>query len=54
MFAELTPKRLELLSELVPQTGVVSLLVNPNTPDTEPTTEKCRKRRARKDCCSIS
>jgi putative ABC transport system substrate-binding protein len=29
MFAEMTPKRLELLSELVPQTKAVALLVNP-------------------------
>jgi putative tryptophan/tyrosine transport system substrate-binding protein len=28
--AELTPKRLELLSELVPRAGVIALLVNPN------------------------
>jgi putative ABC transport system substrate-binding protein len=28
--AELNPKRLELLSELVPQAGVIALLVNPN------------------------
>ncbi len=28
--SELTPKRLELLSELVPQAGVIALLVNPN------------------------
>ena len=33
--AELTPKRLELLSELVPQAGVIALLVNPNNPGTE-------------------
>jgi putative ABC transport system substrate-binding protein len=32
---ELTPKRLELLSELVPQAGVIALLVNPNNPTTE-------------------
>jgi ABC-type uncharacterized transport system substrate-binding protein len=32
---ELTPKRLELLSELVPQAKVIALLVNPNNPDTE-------------------
>jgi len=34
---ELTPKRLELLSELVPRAGLIALLVNPNdpTPNTE-------------------
>jgi putative ABC transport system substrate-binding protein len=34
--AELMPKRLELLSELVPQAGVIALLVNPDNPNTEP------------------
>jgi putative tryptophan/tyrosine transport system substrate-binding protein len=29
------PKRLELLSELVPQARVIALLVNPNSPSTE-------------------
>jgi putative tryptophan/tyrosine transport system substrate-binding protein len=33
--AELMPKRLELLSELVPQAGVIALLVNPNSPVAE-------------------
>ena len=33
---ELTPKRLELLSELVPQARVIALLVNPNNPIAEP------------------
>jgi putative tryptophan/tyrosine transport system substrate-binding protein len=33
---ELMPKRFELLSELVPQAGVIALLVNPNNPITEP------------------
>ena len=32
---DLTPKRLELLSELVPQAKVIALLVNPNLPETE-------------------
>ena len=32
---ELTPKRLELLSELVPQAKVIALLVNPNNSNTE-------------------
>ena len=33
---ELTPKRLELISELVPQARVIALLVNPNNPVAEP------------------
>ncbi len=36
MNTELTPKRLELLSELVPQAGVIALLVNPNSLSAEP------------------
>jgi putative ABC transport system substrate-binding protein len=32
---ELMPKRLELLLELVPQAGVIALLVNPNSPTAE-------------------
>jgi putative tryptophan/tyrosine transport system substrate-binding protein len=32
---ELTSKRLELLSELVPQAGVIALLVNPNNTSKE-------------------
>src|SRR5438477_4600514 len=35
MGAELPPKRLELLSELVPQARVIALLVNPSCPNTE-------------------
>jgi ABC-type uncharacterized transport system substrate-binding protein len=33
--SELTPKRLELLLELVPQAGVIALLVNQNSPSAE-------------------
>jgi len=36
LLVELLPKRLELLTELVPQTRVIALLVNPNTPNAEP------------------
>jgi putative ABC transport system substrate-binding protein len=36
MTAEMLPKRLELVSELVPQAGVIALLVNPNNPVPEP------------------
>jgi putative tryptophan/tyrosine transport system substrate-binding protein len=32
---ELTPKRIELLTELIPQIRVIGLLVNPNNPTTE-------------------
>jgi putative tryptophan/tyrosine transport system substrate-binding protein len=35
MTVELNPKRLELLSELVPQAKVIALLVNPNNRNTE-------------------
>jgi putative ABC transport system substrate-binding protein len=37
MMTELVPKRLELLSELVPQVGVIALLVNPNNTNAERT-----------------
>ena len=32
---ELAPKRVELLSELLPRAGVIALLVNPTNPTTE-------------------
>src|SRR5215472_12226166 len=35
MMTELMPKLLELLSELVPQAGMIAVLVNPNNPDAE-------------------
>jgi len=37
MMTDLNPKRLELLSELVPQARVITLLVNPNNPSAERT-----------------
>ena len=54
---ELTPKRLELLSELVPQAKVIALLVNPSSrtirmPSALSGTS--RKRRARRECGSLS
>jgi putative ABC transport system substrate-binding protein len=36
MTTELMPKQFDLLSELVPQAGVIALLVNPNNPSAEP------------------
>src|SRR5262249_1591720 len=36
MMAGLTPKRIELLSELVPPASEFALLVNPNNPNAEP------------------
>ena len=37
MMTKLMPKRLELLSELVPEAGMIALLVNPNNEDAERT-----------------
>jgi putative ABC transport system substrate-binding protein len=39
----LMPKRLELLSELVPQARTVAYLVNPNNPGAEPTTREVQE-----------
>jgi putative ABC transport system substrate-binding protein len=36
LVVELHPKRLELISELVPRARVIALLVNPNNPNAEP------------------
>jgi putative tryptophan/tyrosine transport system substrate-binding protein len=41
--ADLTAKRLELLSELVPQAKLVALLVNPNNPNAGPTTRNAEE-----------
>ena len=43
MVTELTPKRLEMLSELVPQAAVIALLVNPNSQDAEPTIREAQE-----------
>jgi putative tryptophan/tyrosine transport system substrate-binding protein len=37
LFTQLTPKLLEIVSEIVPQVTIVGLLVNPNSPTAEPT-----------------
>ena len=36
LFTQLTPKRLELLCELLPRARTIALLVNPNSPTAEP------------------
>jgi putative tryptophan/tyrosine transport system substrate-binding protein len=41
--SELMPKRLELISEVVPQAGVIALLVNPNNANTERTTRDVKE-----------
>ena len=54
MNTELMPKRLELLSELVPRAGVIALLVNPSNSSAERRIRDVRKRRARRGCSSLS
>jgi len=52
---ELTAKTLELLSELVPQAGVVALLVDPDYPQTERITRDAQQAaRAKRGCSSLS
>jgi putative ABC transport system substrate-binding protein len=53
LVGELNPKRLELLSELVPQAKVIALLVNPNNSTTERMMRDVQEA-ARRGCCSIS
>jgi putative ABC transport system substrate-binding protein len=43
MSVELMPKRLELISELVPQARVIALMVNPNNPNAERIIEEVQK-----------
>jgi putative ABC transport system substrate-binding protein len=53
MSTELNPKRLDLLSYLVPQARVIALLVNPNSAITESTIRQWRKRLTLRGCsCS--
>jgi len=42
MTFELTPKRLELVSQLVPETRVVGLLVNPSGPSAKPAVQEAQ------------
>jgi len=43
LYTELVPKRLELMSELVPHARVIALLVNPNSREAEPTIRNARE-----------
>ncbi len=43
LFVQLTPKRLELLCELVPDAKTVALLVNPNSPTAAPSISRCSR-----------
>ena len=47
-------KRLELLSELVPQARVIALLVNPNSPTTERIMRDVQEAARAKGCSSLS
>ncbi|MFL6825445.1 MAG: ABC transporter substrate-binding protein [Bradyrhizobium sp.] len=52
---ELTAKRLELLSELVPQAGVIALLVNPtNAANTERVIQEVQQGHERRGCSFLS
>lgn len=43
LFTQLTPKLVEIISELVPQVRVVGLMVNPNSPTAEPTVRSAQQ-----------
>ena len=51
---DLSAKRIEILSEVVPRAKVIALLVNPNNPIVERVYETRRKRRARRGWSSLS
>jgi len=53
MMAELTPKRLQLLSELVPRASVFALMVNPNSPGTEAVIQEMQEAARTKGCSSM-
>jgi putative ABC transport system substrate-binding protein len=52
--SELTPKRLELLSDLVPQAMVIALLVDPDYPPTEGVIRVAQEAARAKGCSSRS
>jgi ABC-type uncharacterized transport system substrate-binding protein len=54
MLAELTAKRLELLSELVPQAKLIALLVNPSNGNAERIMGNVRAAAREKGCSSKS
>ena len=54
MFADLLPKRLELLSELAPPASIFALMVDPNWPDTEPMIREMQDAARVKGCSSTS
>jgi putative ABC transport system substrate-binding protein len=54
MMAELIPKRFELLSDLVPQAGVIALLVNPTNATVERVMRDAQEAARAKGCSSIS
>ena len=50
LFTQLTPKLLEIVSEIVPQLRIVGLLVNPNSPTAEPTIREAQEAAGAKNC----
>src|SRR5947209_4056679 len=51
---EVTAKRLELLSELVPRAGVIALLVTRTARVPSVSFKRCGKRHERRECSSLS